>query len=721
MRLSLKTRILLLIAGTVTGLAAIILFALSTLMGREIEGAVRNDVNATGGVLAQFMSVRSATLLSQSQLLARQPALKNYIFSDRGRQQSDYATTSDYAHDVLASMHADAALITDQDGRVQGDSEKRIPDRTDLAREPGIAAALGGRNWTGIVARADHLLLQISVPVTVAGYVKGTLTAYSAIDASVAKELKRALGTEVAFVQNGRVMAASMPLAARIPTPQGAPQVVTLHSLRYYALYDQLAGTRRKDKIGFVVLRPYAQAMAQYQRLHTAFIFISIVALLLSLAVGAAVAGGIIRPLDGVVDAARVLQQGEWPERFVEQRNDEIGLLQTAFNEMTASIRASQERLLSLIDTDPLTEVDNHRRFHERLHQEAKRCAASGEALSLLLIDLDHFQQFNQLHGRTLGDQALKQVAIILRNCLSEVAILARYGGKEFAALLPQQDLEHAEQLAERIRATVQQHWSTAGDEKGLTVSIGCAEFNTQTTHDEGLVLAAELAVSQAKQLGRNRICRFDNVPGADEMADPFQLHRSLNDGSFATIQALAAAVDAKDPYTQGHSQRVATYARDLARAIGLSEEMIELIYITGTLHDVGKIGVPDAILKKPGRLDDDERAIMETHPVLGEVIVRKVPRLASTLPGVRNHHERWDGKGYPDHLTGEKIPHMARILAVADTFDAMTSDRPYRKGLAWEVALAEIAKGAGTQFDPALASAFVELMRAREAQPKAA
>ena len=138
-----------------------------------------------------------------------------------------------------------------------------------------------------------------------------------------------------------------------------------------------------------------------------------------------------------------------------------------------------------------------------------------------------------------------------------------------------------------------------------------------------------------------------------------------------------------------------------LAKVVGLSETEIDLIFTTGTLHDVGKIGVPDAVLKKPGRLDDEERAIMETHPVLGEVIVKKAPQLAATLPGVRSHHERWDGKGYPDRLAGDDIPLLARILALADTFDAMTSDRPYRKGLTFETALEEVEKCSGTQFDP--------------------
>ena len=454
--------------------------------------------------------------------------------------------------------------------------------------------------------------------------------------------------------------------------------------------------------------------MHLYRRCLLVFLAASLLTLALALAGGAWTARSLTRPLDGVVQAAETLRHGGWPERFEVSRTDEIGLLQTVFNEMTVSLRGSQERLLALIDTDLLTGLDNHRRFQERLEQEAGRCAHSGESLSLLLLDLDHFHLYNQKYGHAAGDQAVRDTAEALRRLLPELAIASRYGGEEFAALLPQRSLAQAEEIGEGIRRAIE------ADGGGLTLSVGCAEFGTHSAEGAGLVLAAELAVSRAKQLGRNRVCRFDTLPGADLNADPYQLHRFLKDESLSTIQALAAAVDAKDSYTQGHSQRVARYAVALAQRMGLTESEVDLVHITGTLHDVGKIGVPDAILKKPNRLDDDERRIMETHPALGEVIIRKAPKLAETLPGVRHHHEQWAGGGYPDRLRGEQIPRIARILAVADTFDAMTSDRPYRKGLSWEIALSEIARGAGTQFEPCLAEAFVALMQA-ERNEKAA
>ncbi len=701
MRLSLRTKIVLLIVGTATGLASIASLSLVLLANREIAHSVKNDVRVTGGVLAQSLQERSLTLTDQCLLLAKQRVLAAVIITN------DPATVAERARAYQQQFHADAVLITGRDGRTlaatDAEATDGVTDGVNVAQEPGIQAALGGHAWTGVVARQGRLMLSVSVPVFIGQYVWGTFTAYRAIDPGLARSLCATLGTEVAFIYRGQVVGASLPLPTRLPTPRDAPRLITLGGVRYFALYAPLPNTQPQDGMGFVTLRPYDRAMAFYRHLQAGLMIVTALMLLFALVAGTTLARGLTRPLESVVQAAHRLKQGEWPEWFEVSRQDEIGLLQSVFNEMTVSLRQNQEHLLTLIDTDPLTGLDNHRRFQERLTQEAARCRRSGESLSLLLLDLDHFQQYNQQHGHACGDEALQQVAQTLRDTLPDVAILSRYGGEEFAALLPQQGLSQAEEFAEQIRRATG---------PAFTLSVGLAEFGTHTAEAEGLTLAAELALSRAKQLGRNRVCRFDTVPGADQTADPYQLHRFLKDESLATIQALAAAVDAKDPYTRGHSQSVAQYAVSLARFLNLSQPQTDLIHMAGTLHDVGKIGVPDAILKKPGRLTDEERAVMETHPALGEVIVRKAPALAAILPGVRHHHERWDGQGYPDRLVGEAIPHLARILAIADTFDAMTSDRPYRKGLSVAVACLEIARNAGKQFDPELAPAFVEMIQ---------
>ncbi len=694
---------------------------MATLMGREIDRAVRHDVSTTGGVLSHLVRERGAALMSRCQILAGQPALKIYFFGkDAKDARNDWATVTSYAFDSLAQLHASAAMITDQDGRALGESGTPIADRSLRTSNAGVVSALRGESWLGVAAHDGKLTLAVSVPILepVNHYVKGSLTAYSDIESSVALDLRKTTGSEIAFVYHGDVMGSSLPCALHFDAPREDPCVISVAGERYLVLYAPLPETPSDAGMGFVTLTPFNSAMALANRLRYLLLIISAIALTLTLASGNVVARGITRPLSGVVAAALTLQQGGWPAKLDTTRTDEIGLLQSVFNDMTTAMRASQERLLELIDKDPLTELDNHRRFQERLAQEVIRCRQSGDPLFLLLIDIDHFQQFNHHYGHAAGDEALKRVAVLIRNVAPETAAISRYGGEEFAMLLPDTTAKAAEETAERIRTTIRNGENTS---ELLTVSVGIAEARPDTDESEGLTLAAELAVSRAKQLGRDRICRFESALGSDEDMDPHKLHRFLKDGSIATIQALAAAVDAKDTYTQGHSARVAEYSRDLAEYIGLHNDVVELMFITGTLHDVGKIGVPDAILKKPGRLDEEERAIMETHPVLGEVIVRKAPQLASTLPGVRHHHERWDGNGYPDGLSGDSIPHMARLLALADTFDAMTSDRPYRKGMAVEIALDEIARGAGTQFDPQLAPPFVTMMSARYPNLKAA
>lgn len=701
-RFSLSTKILLLVAGTVLGLTALVFISVALLAGQEMEHQVRRDVRSTGSILAQITRARSESLRDQSRLLAGQPALKGYF------QQADAATFADFAQDWRRQLHADGLLLTDRDGRALGASGTEAAFRQDLSGDPGVAAALEEREWSGVVTHRGRMLLAVTVPIKIGPEAWGTLTAYSTMDSTFAAALKQEISdSDVAFVAQGRVLGASLPLPARISTSERSPSPVEIAGRRYIALYAALPDTPAAAGLGYVVLRPAASALALSDRFRLLLTLLLGLTLTLALAAGVLVARSITGPLDSVVRAARLLREGAWPEQFAHPRGDEIGILQATFNQMTAAMRADQERLLALIDTDPLTGLDNHRRFQERLPQEVRRCGGSGERLTMLLFSLDGFQQYNQRHGHGAGDERLREFGRLLETCLPELAVAARYGGDEFAVLLPQYGLESAEHVAEEIRAASRATWGHCGD-AALTLSAGCAEIGAQVAEAESLVMAAELAVAQAKQLGRDRVCRFDAVAGA---ADPYQLHRFLKDGSLATIQALAAAVDAKDPYTQGHSQRVAEYASALAERVGLSRAEVELVYMTGTLHDVGKIGVPDSILKKPGSLEPEERAVMETHPGLGEVIVRKAPQLAPALPGVRHHHERWDGGGYPDRLIGTDIPLVARLLALADTFDAMTSDRPYRKGMDWETALAKFPSLAGSQFDPELTTAFVGMM----------
>ena len=696
---SLAAKISLLVAALLLGFGLVMLSAFSVLSGRQIDRTIQADGATAGRQLSLYLTERAADLGRQAHAAANGQARVRMLFL-----QDDAATFREEIPWLTKELSSDAVLILNQDGKLMG----RSPELSDIG--PEAMAEIGKplttqKDGSAIVLADSKIYLVCCAPVLSDGYVKGEIALFERLGSAAAKAVSRQTGDQLAFTVAGKVVASSIGVNFSPPAVGAEPMQSTLLGIAYVSIAKRLPNA---DKVGFVALRPTRAITAPYEEARAAFVAVLMAALVLSLLGGVAFGRGLVRPIASLADAARVIERGDWPESFAASRNDEIGILQRSFNDMVVAAKDAQGRLLAMIDLDPLTELANHRKFRERLSQESRRCEVTGDLMAFALIDLDEFEKFNESCGHATGDETLVQIANALRRCLPEFAVVSRYGGDRFGALLPDSTAEELTALMINLRAWLE----SAGCP--VTVSVGCCEYPKNSSREDGLVLAAELALTRAKQLGRNRVCSFDAVPGADQATDPFYLSQSLEDGSFATIQALAAAVDAKDAYTNGHSERVARYAADLSAACGDSADQVDRIFRCGTLHDVGKIGVPDSILKKPGRLDADEHKIMETHPVLGEMIAAKVPQLKELLPGVRHHHERWDGRGYPDALAGTQIPYIARVLAVADTYDAMTSDRPYRKGLSQEVALGEIEAQAGTQFDPRLAMTFVAMMRSR-------
>ncbi len=366
------------------------------------------------------------------------------------------------------------------------------------------------------------------------------------------------------------------------------------------------------------------------------------------------------------------------------------------------------ERAVAKAAEDGLTGLLNHRAFQTRLEEEITRAARAERPLALVMVDLDNFSTINNTYGHQVGDAALVAVASALRASLRPADVVGRYGGDEFAMILPEMEVTEALACAERARAALA---AVSVVERGvaltLDASLGVAVYpcHARTRHE--LVRAADQAVYAAKHAGKGRVGRPEEV-GLTLDQDPAALAAQLAHANMATVEALAAAVDAKDPYTRGHAQRVSAYAAAVARALGLLSSDVARVELAALLHDVGKIGIADAILTKPGVLEPSEMAVLRQHPVIGERVLAAVPFLREILPAVRHHHERWDGRGYPDGLAGEAIPPDAAILAVADAFDAMTSTRTYRAALPVGEAVRRLREGAGTQFAPGVVAAFM-------------
>ncbi|WP_243253678.1 HD domain-containing phosphohydrolase [Anaerotruncus rubiinfantis] len=367
---------------------------------------------------------------------------------------------------------------------------------------------------------------------------------------------------------------------------------------------------------------------------------------------------------------------------------------------------------------DNLTGLLNRKFFYEKLDEEFERCR--DRSLALVILNVDDFKLYNQLYGNMEGDLALQSIARIITACVGQNGIPARYGGKEFAIILPCYDAMAAYNLACTIKQQIidmNKHAKGAAL-RALTLSGGICAYPYAASNVKQLVGNADMAVFNAKRSGKNKIIIY-SLQKKGELIDVKD--SSVATGVYAeyasTIYALTAAIDAKDHYTFSHSQNVAEYSTALAVALNLNKDHIEIIREAALLHDIGKIGIPEEILNKPGRLTREEFETMKTHVEHSIAMIRHLPSLDYVIPAVIGHHERWDGKGYPRGISGEDIPIAARCLAIADSFDAMTSKRSYKQALPVDFAIKEIEDQAGRQFDPRLAKVFVEEVRAGRIQ----
>lgn len=372
---------------------------------------------------------------------------------------------------------------------------------------------------------------------------------------------------------------------------------------------------------------------------------------------------------------------------------------------LLAIFRAAQARLArqhqQLVEAgrrDALTDLLNHGSLVAALAEDIEAARGTEGQIGIAIVDVDNFRLFNDTHGHEAADAVLLQVADIVAD-LPDTTLVGRYGPDEFLLVRAGADASATSEMLAALMSQVRQLSVRFGDSEALpvTVSVGLATYPDHGSSVTEVLSAAAVALAEAKAGGGDRTCVV-RIGEEDRVVI----------GGFDVLQGLVIAVDTKDRYTKRHSEDVARYALFLARQLGLDDETCETIRLAGLLHDVGKIGIPDVVLRKPSKLTADEYAMFQQHVALGDAIVRDVPNVEQVRAGIRHHHERWDGKGYLDGLQGEGIPMIGRILAVADAFSAMTTTRPYRRALPVEEALKRLGDAAGSQLEEALVVSFI-------------
>ena len=350
-----------------------------------------------------------------------------------------------------------------------------------------------------------------------------------------------------------------------------------------------------------------------------------------------------------------------------------------------------RKELTEISRADALTGCLNRRGFEERMVAEIDRGVRHGRPLAVVMLDLDNFKRVNDTHGHAAGDELLRWTVATLKETIRPMDSLGRLGGDEFALVLPGTGQGDALEVAERLRDALSSR---------VKAATGVAAFPAHGVTLDELTRHADTELYAAKDRGT---------------------HPSPDRRELSWAAALARAVDLRMADEAEHSNRVAGYAANIARHLGWDNGDVALLRMAAMLHDVGKVALPDNILRKAGPLDDAEFDEIKKHPVAGAELIARVDGLEPILPWIRHSHEHFDGSGYPDGLAGEAIPEAARILLAADAFDALTSNRPYRGASSTEDALAEVQRCSGQQFDPRCVEALVIHVRRENAALAAA
>ncbi len=385
-----------------------------------------------------------------------------------------------------------------------------------------------------------------------------------------------------------------------------------------------------------------------------------------------------------------------------------------------------QQKLRKAAITDGLTGLYNHDYLNHVIESEMARSRRFGHPLALIMLDIDNFKGINDTFGHLAGNAVLVETSKLLRECVREIDTVGRFGGEEFLVVLPQASSRDAAGVAERMRSAMETSLvvpSLRGH--AVTASFGVVDSDDSRVNSSSQLMdLTDRALYQAKRRGRNRVILATEVDERDngspslQIEDVESLRRRVaalslqaKDVYVQSVASLVQALDERDPYTARHARNVSFYAERLAMAMGCSRALVKSVRNAALLHDVGKVAVPDSVLLKTASLTPDEHALMSEVPLISTRIVDHLRILESEIQIIRHQREHFDGSGHPEGLKGTRIPIGARILLVADAFDAMTTNRVYRQRSSVEAVLGELVALAGKQFDPKIVAALQNLL----------
>ena len=425
-----------------------------------------------------------------------------------------------------------------------------------------------------------------------------------------------------------------------------------------------------------------------------------------------------------LVKGAERLAAGDYTTTVSTSGSGLDGRLATALNEIAGSMAETYDRAT----IDRLTGVANRQSLLAALFSEVERAARYERSLSVAFVDIDHFKAVNDSYGHAFGDVVLRGVAQTIASNLRASDLIGRYGGEEFMLILTETDVEEGAVLTEKLRTLVQrQRHVVDGTEIAVTISIGIAGGLGTNLRMDSLVRDADAAMYSAKALGRNQTyifaepdddARVPRAPiSAAGRARAIEIGQQARDAATVALTSVLAPM----PHYRGQpSPLIASIVVALARQLQLPDAEIDRLRVAALLHDVGKVAVPEEILEKPSALTSAEWRTVVQHPRIGQVILEQAAALKEAVPIILHHHERYAGHGYPFGLRGNEIPLGARIVAIADAYDAMIHDRPYKRAMSHDAAIAELRRHAGTQFDPELVELFCDLYSAVAPEPDA-